>query len=145
MVRQFTRIPAGSPWSYLNDIMATLVLAHTSAPEVAGRSLARQCQEELARRPEIGGEFLTAFAYLHLLSGRPERAVELVHSAVPVALGSVKWCIVFGKRDMTVEQRIERAEAVALANPVGEVYARYVEHGARMVADEIDYWSPGEA
>jgi len=144
-VRRFTPSPIGSPWSYFNDITANLVLAHTDAPETAGRAIARQTQEVLARRPEIGGEFLAAFAYLHLLSGRRERALELIKSAVPVALGPVKTFILVGGRELTVAERIKRVEEEAFANPASDAYARYAEHGARLVADEIGYWSTGGA
>ena len=99
----------------------------------------------LARRPEVGGEFLTAFAYLHLLSGRPERALELVLSAVPVALGPVKTFVMVGGRELTVAERIKRVKEEAVANPASDAYARYAEHGARLVADEIGYWSTGGA
>ncbi len=142
-VHQFTPIPTGSPWEYFNDLAASLVLAHTDAPEVAGRAIARKSQEVLARRPEVGGEFLTAFAYLHLLSGRPERALELVLSAVPVALGPVKTFVMVGGRELTVEDRVTSVKGVVVRNPVAEAHARYADHGARLVAEEVGYWSSG--
>ena len=99
----------------------------------------------LARRPEVGGEFLTAFAYLHQLSGRPERALELIHSAVPVALGPVKECIMVGGRELTVEGRVTWVKEEVARNPVAEAYARYADHGARLLAEEIGYWAPDGA
>jgi predicted ATPase/class 3 adenylate cyclase len=145
VVRHFAPIPPGSPWSFVNDVMAYLVMAHTDTPEVAGRALARQTQEVLARRPAIGGEFLTGFAYLHLLSGRPERAQELIESALPVGLAPVAVFIHVGGRDLTVEERINWMKEKSVLNPVAEVYARFVENGARVVADEVGYWSRGGA
>jgi len=119
------------------------VLAHTDGPEVAGRAIARKTQEVLARRPEVGGEFLTAFAYLHLLSGRTERALELVLSAVPVALGPVKSRVMVGGRELTIEDRVTWVKAEAVRNPIAEAYARYADHGARLAAEEVGYWSSG--
>ena len=121
--------------------IAHLVMAQTDGPEGAGRSLALVALDAVARRPQIAGEFLTAFAYLHHLSGDTERAAYINDHTLAVVLGPIQRLMLFADVGVTGDGAIDLYEARQKELPMLELYRRSIEHGPRLLSEEIERWS----
>jgi hypothetical protein len=141
MVDAFTAIPTGSQWGYVSSIVAHLVLAHRDGPEAVGGSLALVAREAVSRRPQISGEFLTAFAYLNHISGATERARFINDRTLSIALVPIQRLMLFAEDKVAGDQAIELIEAYTKEVPVLERHRRSTEFGPRLLAEELERWS----
>jgi hypothetical protein len=91
-------------------------------------------------RTLVRGEFLTGFAYLHHISGAAERTRHINENTLTIGLGSVRLVTLFGQAGVTGDDAIELIEAYAAKLPALELYQRSIEHGPRLLAEEIEHW-----
>lgn len=141
VVANLSAAPPGSQWAYCTSIYACLLMAHSDGPDAAGRSLARIAKEAVSRRPKIGGDFLTGFAYLNQVSGNTEQAQYINDRTLTIAMGGVQNAMRFAELDATGDSVIEAIESQVAKVPVLELYSRSLEHGKRLLAKEIQRWS----
>lgn len=141
VVDDFTPVPPGSQWGYTNSIVAHLVLAHTDGPEVAGRSLALVAREAVARRPQIGSEFLIGFAYFDYLSGDTVRARFISEHTLAVGMGGVRMAMLFAESGASGDAAIELIEAHHEEIPASELHRPSAGHGPRLLTEELERWS----
>jgi predicted ATPase/class 3 adenylate cyclase len=141
VVDAFTAIPPGSQWGHGSNIVAHLVLAHRDGPEAAGRSLGLVAREAVSRRPQIGGDFLTGFAYFHHMSGATERARFINENTLTVTLASAQRFMQFADRRVAGDDVIELIDASVEELPAIERYRRSAEFGPHLLAEELERWS----
>ena len=140
-VEEFDAVPSGHQWVHLPTIATHAVMAHTAGGEAATRSFAATIAETVRRRPEIAPDVLQTFGYLAYVRGDTERAQQINdHNAPFVTLIIWSW-MVLTTRGGTAENAYNVIDAYNHEHPVTDRYARFVQHGARLLAEELERWT----
>jgi predicted ATPase/class 3 adenylate cyclase len=140
-VAAFSEIPDGSQWEHLNVVFSHAVMAHTVGPIDAARSLAREADELVARRPHISSTVVQGFAYLAHIRGDDERVREITSLTLPVH-GEQLWnWLVLRPLGATAENFADVRSAYEKEHPLLERFVVDAEHGRRLLTEEIVRWS----
>lgn len=81
--------PAGPTlprYRHISQIVDVIVATPDTGAEVAGSTLATAARESVARRPDIIGDWLAAFAYIEALVGNDSRAVHILNNSIGLTL-----------------------------------------------------------
>lgn len=139
-VKQFSKPSPVSPWSYLNETVTALVASTEIGPSAACRLLAAAALDSVAKRPQFVGDWLCAFALLAVERGDFDRAIEIVENCAPVSPGlhAPAYARAFGWPLATSAELYHQRMS---DDAYGHV-ARAGQHQSRLVAEELDRWSP---
>jgi len=139
--RAFTPAPGGSQWAHANMIFQHCIFAHLDGPTVAAQSLQKVMREDMARRPELAGEMLTALAYFEFLDDQMDRAAELISSAYSFAASPIASWILQVRDGATPETALELIERQYAEFPVAARIENSRRNAERLLTEEHERWS----
>ena len=96
----------------------------------------------MPKRPHIGSDYLTAFAYLHRMNGDQARTNVLLLSCVPYALANLAVICSEYEVEPTSENIAELWAERLMEHPMLERLERFNQDGARLLTEEIKFWNP---
>ena len=140
-VATFNPVPSGSQWTHVPTIATHAVMAHTVGGEASTRSFAATIAEAVRRRPAIAPDVLQTFGYLAHMRGDIERAQEITSHNAPFATAIIWSWMVLASLGGTAETAYDVIGAYNIEHPRAERYARFAQHGARLLAEELERWT----
>jgi predicted ATPase len=140
-VETFNPVPSGSQFAHLPTIATHAVMAHTAGSEAATRSFAATIAEAVRRRPAISPDALQTFGYLAHIRGDTERAAEIVDHNAPFMTVHIWSWMVLTAREGTAQTAHDVIDAYNLEHPIAQRYERFAQHGARLLAEELERWT----
>lgn len=140
-VATFNPVPSGSQFAHYPTITTHTVMAHTAGAEAATRSFAATIAESVRRRPAIAPDALQTFGYLAHMRGDTDRAEEIVSHNAPFLTVHIWSWMVLTSHGGTAETAHDVIDAYNREHPIAQRYERFAQHGARLLAEELERWT----
>jgi predicted ATPase len=140
-VETFNPVPSGTQWTHIPMFATHAVMAQAMGGEAATRSFAAAIAEAVRRRPAIAPDVLQTFGYLAHIRGDTERAEEIVSHNAPFMTAPIWSWMVLTSRGGTAENAHDVIDAYNHEHPIAQRYARFAQHGARLLAEELERWT----